>query len=69
VADAIERVGEVPLPPYIRRVPGSRQAKRTPGATRRCMPPFRDRGGADGGLHFDEDLLRELGAVGSASPG
>ncbi|GAB4242048.1 MAG: tRNA preQ1(34) S-adenosylmethionine ribosyltransferase-isomerase QueA [Deltaproteobacteria bacterium] len=65
VADAIERVGEVPLPPYIRRRPGDPAAAedadryqtvfaRLPGSV--AAPTA--------GLHFDPDLLAELAAAG-----
>jgi len=69
VAKALERAGEVPLPPYIRRGPGDPAAKedavryqtvfaRSPGSV--AAPTA--------GLHFDEDLLGELatGGVGVA---
>ncbi len=69
VAKALERAGEVPLPPYIRRGPGDPAAKedavryqtvfaRSPGSV--ASPTA--------GLHFDEDLLGELatGGVGVA---
>lgn len=65
VAKALERAGEVPLPPYIRRRPGDPAAKddavryqtvfaRSPGSV--AAPTA--------GLHFDEDLLGELAAAG-----
>ncbi|MBP2668943.1 MAG: S-adenosylmethionine/tRNA-ribosyltransferase-isomerase [Deltaproteobacteria bacterium] len=65
VADAIERVGEVPLPPYIRRVPGEPAGEED---ARRYQTVYAALPGSvaapTAGLHFDEDLLRELGAVG-----
>ena len=65
VAKALERAGEVPLPPYIRRGPGDPAAKedavryqtvfaRSPGSV--AAPTA--------GLHFDEDLLGELATAG-----
>ena len=61
----LERVGEVPLPPYIRRRPGD------PGAGEdavRYQTVFAKRPGSvaapTAGLHFDEDLLAELAAKG-----
>jgi len=65
VARALERAGEVPLPPYIRRGPGDPAAKedavryqtvfaRSPGSV--AAPTA--------GLHFDEDLLGELATAG-----
>ncbi len=65
VAKALERVGEMPLPPYIRRPPGDPSAKedvvryqtvfaRNPGSV--AAPTA--------GLHFDEDLLGELATAG-----
>jgi S-adenosylmethionine:tRNA ribosyltransferase-isomerase len=65
VGKLLERVGEVPLPPYIRRRPGG------PGAEEdavRYQTVFAKRPGSvaapTAGLHFDEDLLAELAAEG-----
>ncbi|HEX9190601.1 MAG TPA: tRNA preQ1(34) S-adenosylmethionine ribosyltransferase-isomerase QueA, partial [Candidatus Deferrimicrobiaceae bacterium] len=65
VADALERVGEVPLPPYIRRKPGDPAGGED---ARRYQTVYAALPGSvaapTAGLHFDEDMLRELGAAG-----
>jgi S-adenosylmethionine:tRNA ribosyltransferase-isomerase len=65
VADALERVGEVPLPPYIRRVPGNPAGDED---ARRYQTVYAALPGSvaapTAGLHFDEEMLRELGAAG-----
>jgi S-adenosylmethionine:tRNA ribosyltransferase-isomerase len=65
VADALERVGEVPLPPYIRRK--SWDPEREQDALR-YQTVFATHPGSvaapTAGLHFDEDMLRELPAKG-----
>jgi S-adenosylmethionine:tRNA ribosyltransferase-isomerase len=69
VADAIARVGEVPLPPYIRRRPGD------PGGAedaRRYQTVYAACDGSvaapTAGLHFDRRMLREIsdGGIGIA---
>lgn len=65
VAKALERAGEVPLPPYIRRRPGDSAAKED--AVRYQTVFARNPGSVaapTAGLHFDEDLLGELAAAG-----
>jgi S-adenosylmethionine:tRNA ribosyltransferase-isomerase len=65
VAKALERAGEVPLPPYIRRRPGDPAAKED--AVRYQTVFARNPGSVaapTAGLHFDEDLLGELAAAG-----
>lgn len=69
VAKALERAGEVPLPPYIRRGPGDPAARED--AVRYQTVYARSPGSVaspTAGLHFDEDLLGELatGGVGVA---
>jgi S-adenosylmethionine:tRNA ribosyltransferase-isomerase len=65
VPDAIGRVGEVPLPPYIRRRPGD-----PAGAEDACryQTVFAERLGSvaapTAGLHFDEDMLRQISDAG-----
>jgi S-adenosylmethionine:tRNA ribosyltransferase-isomerase len=65
VADALERVGEVPLPPYIRRKPGDPAGEED---ARRYQTVYAALPGSvaapTAGLHFDEEMLRELGAAG-----
>lgn len=65
VAMALERSGEVPLPPYIRRRPGDDAAKedaiRYQTVFARCPGSV---AAPTAGLHFDEDLLGELAAAG-----
>jgi len=65
VADALERVGEVPLPPYIRRAPGEPAGEED---SRRYQTVYAALPGSvaapTAGLHFDEEMLRELGAAG-----
>jgi len=65
VEKLLERVGEVPLPPYIRRRPGD------PGSGEdavRYQTVFAKRAGSvaapTAGLHFDEELLAQLAAEG-----
>lgn len=65
VAKALERAGEVPLPPYIRRSKGDPAAKED--AVRYQTVYARNPGSVaapTAGLHFDEDLLGELAAAG-----
>lgn len=65
VAKALERVGEMPLPPYIRRRPGDPAAKED--AVRYQTVFARNPGSVaapTAGLHFDEDLLAELATSG-----
>jgi len=65
VAKALERVGEVPLPPYIRRRPGDPSAKED--AVRYQTVFARNPGSVaapTAGLHFDEELLGELATAG-----
>jgi S-adenosylmethionine:tRNA ribosyltransferase-isomerase len=59
--DLLERVGHVPLPPYIRRAdaPADRQAYQTVYAARRGAAAA-----PTAGLHFTERLLAALGARG-----
>lgn len=64
VATVLERVGEVPLPPYIRRLPGDPAGEDAV----RYQTVFARRPGSvaapTAGLHFDEDLFDELAAAG-----
>jgi len=64
VAEVLERVGEVPLPPYIRRRHGDPAAE----DAIRYQTVFAKRPGSvaapTAGLHFDEDLLGELATAG-----
>ena len=64
VGKVLERVGEVPLPPYIRRLPGESAGEDAV----RYQTVFARRPGSvaapTAGLHFDEDLLAELAAAG-----
>ena len=65
VAKALERAGEVPLPPYIRRRPGDPAAKED--AVRYQTVFARNPGSVaapTAGLHFDEELLGELATAG-----
>ena len=66
VPDAIARVGEVPLPPYIRRRPGD------PADTEdahRYQTVYAARDGSvaapTAGLHFDEEMLRQIQDAGA----
>ena len=65
VAEALSRVGEIPLPPYIRRAPGDPAAEED---ARRYQTVFADHPGSvaapTAGLHFDEEMLRTLSAAG-----
>jgi S-adenosylmethionine:tRNA ribosyltransferase-isomerase len=65
VPEALERVGEVPLPPYIRRTPGDPAAAED---ALRYQTVFARHPGSvaapTAGLHFDEDLLEQLSAAG-----
>jgi len=66
VADAIERAGEIPLPPYIRRRPGDREAA---DAERYQTVYAADPGSVaapTAGLHFDPGMLAEIGRAGIA---
>jgi S-adenosylmethionine:tRNA ribosyltransferase-isomerase len=65
VAKALERAGEVPLPPYIRRSKGDPASKED--AVRYQTVYARNPGSVaapTAGLHFDEDLLGELATAG-----
>ena len=65
VAKALERAGEVPLPPYIRRRPGDPATKED--AVRYQTVFARNPGSVaapTAGLHFDDDLLGELSTAG-----
>jgi S-adenosylmethionine:tRNA ribosyltransferase-isomerase len=65
VAKALERAGEVPMPPYIRRRPGDPAAKED--AVRYQTVFARNPGSVaapTAGLHFDEELLGELATAG-----
>jgi S-adenosylmethionine:tRNA ribosyltransferase-isomerase len=65
VAGVLERVGEVPLPPYIRRDAGAPALEED---ALRYQTVYAARPGSvaapTAGLHFDEEMLRELGAAG-----
>ncbi|MGE5247630.1 MAG: tRNA preQ1(34) S-adenosylmethionine ribosyltransferase-isomerase QueA [Verrucomicrobiota bacterium] len=65
VADAIERVGMVPLPPYIRRRPGDPAGARD---ALRYQTVYAARDGSvaapTAGLHFDEEMLRQISGAG-----
>jgi S-adenosylmethionine:tRNA ribosyltransferase-isomerase len=65
VADALEQVGEVPLPPYIRRNPGDPAGEED---ARRYQTVYAALPGSvaapTAGLHFDQEMLRELDASG-----
>jgi S-adenosylmethionine:tRNA ribosyltransferase-isomerase len=66
VADAANRTGDVPLPPYIERKDGSRRTQ----DLERYETVYADRGrqvavaAPTAGLHFTKDLLGRLGAGG-----
>ena len=65
LSEALERVGDVPLPPYVRRSPGD-------PATRidaeRYQTVYAERPGSvaapTAGLHFDRELLADIGRAG-----
>jgi S-adenosylmethionine:tRNA ribosyltransferase-isomerase len=63
---ALERVGEVPLPPYIRRPPGDPETDRD---AERYQTVFAARPGSvaapTAGLHFDEEMLDEVRGMGA----
>ena len=65
VAEVLERVGEVPLPPYIRRLPGDPASAED---AHRYQTVYATNPGSvaapTAGLHFDGDLLRELSSSG-----
>lgn len=65
VAMALERAGEVPLPPYIRRRPGDPAAA---ADARRYQTVYAAVPGSvaapTAGLHFDEEMLAEIGRGG-----
>jgi len=65
VAEAVEKAGEIPLPPYIRRSPGDPLAADDPV---RYQTVYADLPGSvaapTAGLHFDEAMLSELAAAG-----
>jgi S-adenosylmethionine:tRNA ribosyltransferase-isomerase len=67
VAEALERAGEVPLPPYIRRRPGSPEGA---GDAERYQTVYAADPGSvaapTAGLHFDREMLAEIGRRGVA---
>lgn len=67
VAEAVERAGEVPLPPYIRRRPGSREYA---GDAERYQTVYAAEPGSvaapTAGLHFDREMLAQIGRAGVA---
>ena len=67
VGDAIERAGEMPLPPYIRRRPGDPEAARD--AERYQTVYAADPGSVaapTAGLHFDREMLADIARAGVA---
>lgn len=64
-SDLLERVGEVPLPPYIRRKPGDPAAAED---AVRYQTVYAERIGSvaapTAGLHFDEEMLEALSLAG-----
>ena len=64
---ALERVGEVPLPPYIRRLPGDPEAHRD---AQRYQTVFAASSGSvaapTAGLHFDQEMLDEVRRMGAS---
>lgn len=64
-SDLLDRVGEVPLPPYIRRRPGDPAAAED---AVRYQTVYAERSGSvaapTAGLHFDEEILRDLSLEG-----
>ncbi len=67
VAEAIERAGEMPLPPYIRRPPGDPESARD--AERYQTVYAADPGSVaapTAGLHFDREMLAEIARAGTA---
>ena len=65
VAEALERAGEMPLPPYIRRRPGDPAA--AADAERYQTVYAADPGSVaapTAGLHFDREMLEEIGRAG-----
>ncbi len=65
LAQAIERAGEIPLPPYIRRRPGDPAA--AADAERYQTVYAADPGSVaapTAGLHFDREMLAEIGRAG-----
>ncbi|MGE5189515.1 MAG: tRNA preQ1(34) S-adenosylmethionine ribosyltransferase-isomerase QueA [Gemmatimonadota bacterium] len=70
VTEALERAGEMPLPPYIRRRPGSPEA--AADAERYQTVYAADPGSVaapTAGLHFDGEMLDEIGRAGTAIAG
>ncbi len=65
LSDLLERVGEVPLPPYIRRGPGDPAAAED---AVRYQTVYAQRSGSvaapTAGLHFDEEMLSGLSLAG-----
>lgn len=65
VSTALERVGEVPLPPYIRRSPGDSAAS---ADAERYQTVFAEIPGSvaapTAGLHFDDEMLGEVARMG-----
>ncbi len=64
-SELLDRVGEVPLPPYIRRKPGDPAAAEDAA---RYQTVYAERSGSvaapTAGLHFDEEMLRQLSRAG-----
>lgn len=65
IHEAIERVGEVPLPPYIRRSPGD---PAIPADRERYQTVYAEVPGSvaapTAGLHFDREMLAEIESAG-----
>jgi S-adenosylmethionine:tRNA ribosyltransferase-isomerase len=65
LTELLERVGEVPLPPYIRRAAGDPAAEED---RVRYQTVYAEHSGSvaapTAGLHFDEEMLRQLSAAG-----
>ncbi len=70
VAEAVERAGEMPLPPYIRRRPGDKEAKEAAEDAERYQTVYAADPGSvaapTAGLHFDREMLAEIGRAGIA---
>ena len=65
VAEALERAGEIPLPPYIRRRPGDKEGAQD---EERYQTVYAADPGSvaapTAGLHFDREMLAEIGRAG-----